>query len=392
MAKNIQDELVDVGKDILKSVSAAIDSNDYSKLASDITRSVKSVSIPRHTRYSSGGQGRVYRQQFNAARIQRQIPFLQKKVNKSEGFLTVFFGTFFGAITGVGALLAAILAATVSTVATPVAIALGAIFGMLCFVIHKGAKKQRLTKKYYDYGRVLGTVEYFDISALAQRCLKRDEMVLKDIKELIKEGYLPRARLDAREKTCMITDNAYQMYLGAEKDRVERERKELEEANKKARQEAGLPGTAKDILSDGTEYIKFVRTINDKIPDTEEMSDKLYRLEEIMNKIFAQVRKNPESADELHKLMDYYLPTTKKLLSAYIELEKQPDLDNVTKTKAEISDAMDTINEAFENLLDSLFQDMAWDISSDISVMKTMMAQDGLTAEGQGVAMQMKSE
>ena len=122
------------------------------------------------------------------------------------------------------------------------------------------------------------------------------------------------------------------------------------------------------------------------------MSNKLYRLEEIMNKIFAQVRKNPESAEELHKLMDYYLPTTKKLLSAYIELDKQPDLDNVTKTKAEISDAMDIINEAFENLLDSLFQDMAWDISSDISVMKTMMAQDGLTAEGQGVAMQMRNE
>ncbi|RKM54855.1 hypothetical protein D6853_11505 [Butyrivibrio sp. X503] len=386
MAKNIQDELVDVGKDILKSVSAAIDSNDYSKLASDITRSVKSVSIPKHTIYSSGGQGRVYRQQYNAARIQRQIPFLQKRVNRSEGFLSVFFGSFFGAIAGVGALFTFIMGAT------PAAIALGAIFGMMCFVIHRGAKKHKLTKKYYDYGRVLGTVEYFDISALAQRCLKSDEAVLKDIKKLIKEGYLPRARLDATEKTCMITDNAYQMYLGAEKDRVERERKELEEANKKARQEAGLPGTAKDILGDGTEYIKFVRTINDKIPDTEEMSDKLYRLEEIMNKIFAQVRKNPESADELHKLMDYYLPTTKKLLSAYIELEKQPDLDNVTKTKAEISDAMDTINEAFENLLDSLFQDMAWDISSDISVMKTMMAQDGLTAEGQGVAMQMKSE
>ena len=52
-----------------------------------------------------------------------------------------------------------------------------------------------------------------------------------------------------------------------------------------------------------------------------------------------------------------------------------------------ISRAIDVINEAFENLLDSLFQDMAWDISSDISVMKTMMAQDGLTSEG-GMAMQ----
>ena len=100
-----------------------------------------------------------------------------------------------------------------------------------------------------------------------------------------------------------------------------------------------------------------------------------------------QVKKDPSSADELHKLMTYYLPTTKKLLNAYVELDKQPEVgDNITKTKLQIDGAMDTINEAFENLLDSLFQDMAWDISSDISVMKTMMAQDGLTEEGQGFA------
>jgi hypothetical protein len=34
---------------------------------------------------------------------------------------------------------------------------------------------------------------------------------------------------------------------------------------------------------------------------------------------------------------------------------------------------------AFEKLLDSMFEDTAWDISSDISVMKTMMQQEGLT-------------
>ena len=91
--------------------------------------------------------------------------------------------------------------------------------------------------------------------------------------------------------------------------------------------------------------------------------------------------------------MNYYLPTTKKLLDAYVELDKQAGQgENVQQTKAEISTAMDTINEAFEKLLDSMFQDMAWDISSDISVMKTMMAQDGLTTEGQGMAMQLKQE
>ena len=108
-----------------------------------------------------------------------------------------------------------------------------------------------------------------------------------------------------------------------------------------------------------------------------------------MNRIFAQVKKDPSSADELHKLMSYYLPTTKKLINAYVELDKEPEVgDNITKTKLEIDAAIDTINMAFENLLDSLFQDMAWDISSDISVMKTMMAQDGLTNEGQGFSAQ----
>ena len=40
---------------------------------------------------------------------------------------------------------------------------------------------------------------------------------------------------------------------------------------------------------------------------------------------------------------------------------------------------MDTVNEAFENLLDSMFEDANMDVMSDISVMNTMMAQDGLT-------------
>ena len=49
------------------------------------------------------------------------------------------------------------------------------------------------------------------------------------------------------------------------------------------------------------------------------------------------------------------------------------------KSKKEIEDTLDTINQAFEKLLDSFFKDTAWDISSDISVLQTMLAQEGLT-------------
>ena len=98
-----------------------------------------------------------------------------------------------------------------------------------------------------------------------------------------------------------------------------------------------------------------------------------------MNRIFDKVKKQPQSAGALRKFMDYYLPTTDKLLTAYVELDRQPDnLDNVARTKSEISTALDQINDGFEKLLDSMFSDMAMDISSDISVMNTMMKQDGL--------------
>ena len=398
MAKNLPDELADMGKDILRDVSIAIEKNDYSKLASDIANTVKAAtftSIDRKTTYASGrhntpnGQkynysGRPVYVPFTNAKPVKQVPFLMKRVSRYNGAGSIILGSI-GAVSMMPMSLAAFIMAGASTV-----VAVPALIFLFCiFQVMKGAKKLNLTKTFYEYGQLVGDVEYFEISKLASKCLKTDKQVVKELKEMMKAGFLPRARFDATEKNLMITDDAYNLYIGAEKDKLEREKRALEkDAAKKADLE-GMSSEVRSIITEGDDYIKFVRKINDIIPDTEEMSDKLYRLEEIMNKIFAQVKKDNQSADELHKLMNYYLPTTRKLLSAYVELDKQPDAgENIVQTKKEISQAMDTINMAFEKLLDSMFQDMAWDISSDISVMKTMMAQDGLTESG--VAMQMK--
>ena len=98
-----------------------------------------------------------------------------------------------------------------------------------------------------------------------------------------------------------------------------------------------------------------------------------------MQSVIAEVRIHPEVAPDLQKMMNYYLPTTSKLLNAYRELDKQPIAgENISNTKAEIEQTVDTLNVAFEKLLDSLFADCAWDISSDISVLNTMLAQEGL--------------
>lgn len=390
MQNDIQDFLK-AGNEILNSVSSAIDRNDYSTLHADVNKAIKSVTIDRKTMYASKmNNGAPMRAQ---APRQKVYPFLEKRISKYLGVPQMAASAAFGAFMLMDCLGLLLIGSW------PGAAVTGAITALCALAFFKGKQKFDLVKKYYQYGSVLKDAEYFSITDLARVLRSRDKTVLKDIKDMIKLGFLPRAKLDRAETTCMITDRAYDQYLGAEKDREDREaraiadkKKAVEEAKARNAEYEGLPTKAVEILEEGREYIVFVRQINDVIPDTEELSNKLYRLEEIMNKIFAQVKKDPSSADELHKLMNYYLPTTKKLLNAYVELDKMPEVgENITQTKREIDDAIDTINAAFESLLDSMFQDMAWDISSDISVMKTMMAQDGLTVEGQGMASQMQS-
>ena len=112
----------------------------------------------------------------------------------------------------------------------------------------------------------------------------------------------------------------------------------------------------------------------------EEITRKLSRLETIITRIFQEVEKQPELASYLRRFMNYYLPTTRKLVDAYREIELDSfRTEQNEKTKKEIEDTLDTINQAFEKLLNSFFEERAMDISSDISVLHSMLAQEGLT-------------
>ena len=80
--------------------------------------------------------------------------------------------------------------------------------------------------------------------------------------------------------------------------------------------------------------------------------------------------------------MDYYLPTTLKILNAYDRMSAAGvDGENISSTKARVEQMMGTIVTAFRKQLDSLFGAEAMDISADISVLETMMAREGLTGQ-----------
>ena len=121
-----------------------------------------------------------------------------------------------------------------------------------------------------------------------------------------------------------------------------------------------------------------IRQLDEDIDD-EEMSRKIRRIEECTEHILEYQKKHPDKASELHTFLDYYLPTTMKLLHAYAELEDQGvEGDNIATTKARIESTMDSVVQGFEAQLDKLFEGSMLDISADISVMEKMLSRDGL--------------
>lgn len=244
-----------------------------------------------------------------------------------------------------------------------------------------GTKTEGLVKRFKAYVKQIGDKQYCEMEKLADLVGKKTSFVEKDIRSMIDKGFFKQGHLDKNGNTLITSDAMYQNYLNAERARKDREIKEAEEI--KVRELSnGYPEQVRQILEEGERYIRHVHEANDAIPG-EVMSEKLYRLEDIMKRIFEQLKKDPSSADDLQKLMKYYLPTTTKLIDAYKDLDGKPSYgeNNIANTKKEIEDTMDVITDAFGKIFDDMFEDAAWDISTEISTMKTMLAKEGLTGE-----------
>ena len=249
------------------------------------------------------------------------------------------------------------------------------------FMAYKGTSLLGQSRRFRRYVEELRGREFCQIQELAAALGKSEEYVKKDLGKMIRKRLFLHGHLDKKQTCLMVTDAAYEQYQTAEKQLEERQREEkrkAEETEKSGRRK-DLPEEAKKTIAAGRAYLEEIRTCNDRIPGVE-ISEKISRLELVISKIFNRVEQHPELVDDLGRFMDYYLPTTVKLLKAYEELDEQPSQgENIVNSKKEIEDTLDTIDQAFEKLLDSFFEEAAWDISSDISVLHNMFAQEGLT-------------
>lgn len=125
--------------------------------------------------------------------------------------------------------------------------------------------------------------------------------------------------------------------------------------------------------------IAEMKRLDDNIAD-EKISAQIVRLGTLTEKILGQVKADPAKLPQIRKFMNYYVPTTLKLLNAYDRMSAQGvEGENISGTMAKVEQMMGTIVIAFEKQLDSLFGSEALDISTDITVLDNMMAREGLS-------------
>lgn len=370
-----------MGENIADSVDRAVKSGDFSDLAEDIGREVNDA-------FQRSPTDRRTSQWAGSERRQENLNyFLIRRPGKTGTFLTQLASAI-GAF-AIGIFLIACISVCVAVEGVGPKIAAG-IFAALCAwgmarCIRLGRRSRRfreLVDAYYRYGAALPGKEYFSVQQLAKYCMENPQTTQQNLIEMKKQDLLPQATFDPKCTTVMLTDHARRLYADAVASYEEKERQAAQSAKKEeTKQETAsdIAPEARKVLDEGNAYIKKIRQINDEIPDTEIMSEKLYRLENIVRSIFEEVQKHPEKAGDLRKVLTYYLPTTEKLLNAYLDCERvKYKTDETRKTETEIERAIDTVCEAFERILARIQEVDSIDISSDISVMEKMMQQDGL--------------
>ena len=256
-----------------------------------------------------------------------------------------------------------------------------ALLGGGVWLLTGGIRSITRVGRFEKYLKALGSKTQCELNQLARMVGKSPKFVRKELKGMIDDGMFLEGHLDEEETSLITSDDSYVHYLEVKQKQAAQHQQEVAETKKQQddAEEQKRDARVQEVLDRGNAFIQDIRACNDAIPG-QEISDKISRMETLVRKIFDRVEEHPEVVPELKKLMDYYLPMTVKLLKAYADMDAQPvQGENIQNSKREIEATLDTLNTAFEKLLDSIFKTTALDVSSDISVLNTLLAQEGLT-------------
>lgn len=239
---------------------------------------------------------------------------------------------------------------------------------ILCFlaasvgVLLYGLGQKRKGRRFRKYLSLIGKRSQVNLGTMSEVGGISKKVLCDDLQEMLDKGILPTGYIDLLADRLVLSDE------GVPERAAAPESAKVDQPADLSREDA--------ILAE-------IRQLNDDIAQPE-LSAQIDEIEEITRKIFNQLKDNPAKEPQLRSFLNYYLPTTLKILHAYAQLESQGiEGDNITAAKARIEGMMDKVVEGFEKQLDKLFEHDAMDITTDVEVLEKMLSKDGLSG-GQG--------
>ena len=237
--------------------------------------------------------------------------------------------------------------------------------GLGALLLGLGLSRTRKGRRCRKYLALIGRRESIPLQALAKAAGVSRHRLVDDLQDMLDDGLLPTGYLDLDRDLLVLNEEGIPVDTPPQPEPEEQEQAD----------------------QDDNAILLEIRQVNDAIPDPV-MSAKIDRIGEITGRILDYQRQNPGKDSQLRSFLNYYLPTTLKILRSYAQLDAQGvEGENISAAKARIEGMMDKVVEGFENQLDKLFQDSAMDISSDVAVLEQMLEKDGLSGQNQGMTL-----
>lgn len=225
-----------------------------------------------------------------------------------------------------------------------------------------GQRMKRRSARVARYLAVMGERGYISVEELCTVTGKSRKKIESDLDYMVEKGLLGTgAYLDSGRGIFFRSANAFADY-----------------ANATAKKENVTPKEANEGYAGA---LRAIRSANDRIADAV-LSEKIDHLETVAGKIFREVEQHPEKQQQAATFLNYYLPTTLKLLDSYAKFEEAGiEGENLSRAQERIEETMDALIKGFDKQLDDLYRNEAMDIDSDIRVMENMLRRDTASVE-----------
>ena len=233
-----------------------------------------------------------------------------------------------------------------------IAVALGG--GGMLFAARSKDKKERL---YQNLVKIVGDKAYVELKSLASAAGVKEKALNRELDEMVERGYLPESAYLDNARGLLILNQS----------------KAEDQIITEAVQEDQREEDKYDLL------LKEMERACGRIQDRD-MMEKAVQIRGLAAAIFNAVRKDPEKQPQISGFLNYYFPTTLKLLDSYADFEEKGyQGDKLSQTKGRIEVTMDAIISAYRKQLDNLYLPDTLDVDTDIDVLETMLKRDGLS-------------